>query len=174
MSSEYEAKVNGRDFRVEVRHLDEGGLLVLKVGAETFTLKASLKEDGTWTVNDTKSDHVLKLLRRSGKRVVVDVDGQQREVEWERVRKEETDRKSGPSPKSGKRVSGGVYPPMPGKVTEVRVSVGDKIESGQTVCILEAMKMFNELKAPNSGTVRQINVKPGSPVALGDLLILIE
>jgi biotin carboxyl carrier protein len=63
---------------------------------------------------------------------------------------------------------------MPGKVTEVRVSVGDKIESGQTVCILEAMKMFNELKAPNSGTVRQINVKPGSPVALGDLLILIE
>jgi len=174
MSNEYDAKLDGRDFRVEVRHLDEGGLLVVKVGTETFTLKASLKEDGTWTVNDTRSDHALKLLRRSGKRVVVEVDGQQKEVEWERVRKEETDRKTGPSSKTGKRVSGGVYPPMPGKVTEVRVAVGDKVEPGQTVCILEAMKMFNELKAPNSGTVKQINVKPGSPVALGDLLILIE
>ena len=54
------------------------------------------------------------------------------------------------------------------------VKIGDEVRSGETVCILEAMKMFNELKAPSSGKVREVNIKKGSVVALGDLLVLIE
>ena len=70
-------------------------------------------------------------------------------------------------------MAGGIYPPMPGKITEVRVKVGDAVKSGQTVCILEAMKMFNELKADASGTVREVNVKVGTMVTPTELLVLI-
>ncbi|NHJ12963.1 MAG: acetyl-CoA carboxylase biotin carboxyl carrier protein subunit [Candidatus Thorarchaeota archaeon] len=62
---------------------------------------------------------------------------------------------------------------MPGKITEVHVRVGDKVTSGQTVCILEAMKMFNELRAPSHGTVKEVNIEPGSNVTPDTLLILI-
>ena len=63
---------------------------------------------------------------------------------------------------------------MPGKITEVRVKVGDSVKSGDTVCILEAMKMFNELKAETSGSVKEVNVEVGSMVTTADLLILVE
>ncbi|MCK5151562.1 MAG: hypothetical protein KAQ65_06975 [Candidatus Thorarchaeota archaeon] len=63
---------------------------------------------------------------------------------------------------------------MPGKITEVMVAVGDNVKNGQTVCILEAMKMFNELKASADGIVKEINVEPGSSVTPGDLLVLIK
>jgi biotin carboxyl carrier protein len=75
---------------------------------------------------------------------------------------------------SGKKVAGGVYPPMPGKITEVMVKVGDALKRGDTVCILEAMKMFNELRASSTGTVKEVNVEPGSNVTPNDLLVLVE
>jgi biotin carboxyl carrier protein len=174
MSEEYVAKMDGRDFKIEVRSLNEGGSLTVKIGDETFTMKPSLKDDGTWTVSDTSSDHTVKIVRRAGKSVSLELDGKVRGVDWEHVRKEDAAKKADTPAKSGKRVSGGIYPPMPGKISDVRVKIGDKVESGQTVCILEAMKMFNELKAPLSGTVKEVNVKSGSMVALGDLLVLVE
>ena len=67
-----------------------------------------------------------------------------------------------------------MYPPMPGKIAEVRVRIGDSVSAGDTVCVLEAMKMFNELKAPRDGTVREVNIEPGSSVTPNDLLVLIE
>ncbi|MHA2047564.1 MAG: biotin/lipoyl-containing protein [Candidatus Thorarchaeota archaeon] len=75
---------------------------------------------------------------------------------------------------AGPKVSGGIYPPMPGKITEVRVKVGDSVKSGETVVILEAMKMFNELKAGSSGAVKEVNVEVGVMVTPNDLLVLIE
>jgi pyruvate carboxylase subunit B len=71
-------------------------------------------------------------------------------------------------------VKGGIYPPMPGKITELKVKVGDSVKQGETVCILEAMKMFNELKSGSSGTVKQVNVEVGSMVTPNDLLVLIK
>jgi biotin carboxyl carrier protein len=157
-----------------VRSQSEEGTLIVKVGEESFTLKPSLMKDGTWTVDGDSSHHTVKVLKRTGKNIVMEVDGETREIEWEHVRKDEAAKKTGTATKGGKRVAGGIYPPMPGKISEVRVKVGDKIQSGQTVCILEAMKMFNEMKAPSSGTVKEVNIKPGSLVALGDLLVLVE
>ena len=63
---------------------------------------------------------------------------------------------------------------MPGKITEVQVKVGDTVSAGSTVCILEAMKMFNELKSPSDGIVKEVNVEVGSNVTTSDLLVLIE
>ncbi len=54
------------------------------------------------------------------------------------------------------------------------VSVGDRIEQGQTLCILEAMKLMNELESEVSGVVREISAENGDPVEFGQLLFRIE
>jgi biotin carboxyl carrier protein len=173
LSPEYKAILDECVFDVDVKLLDEGGLLVIRVGDQSFTMKPSQDEEGNWIVNDTAMDYTLKILRRSGKNVTLEINGEERAVEWERVRKQETV-KSAAGAESGPKVSGGIYPPMPGKITEVRVGVGDSVKSGDTVVILEAMKMFNELKAGSSGTVKEVNVETGTMVTPDDLIVLIE
>ena len=57
-----------------------------------------------------------------------------------------------------------VESPMPGKILSVEKKVGDSVEAGQTIMILEAMKMENEIVAPTDGTVASISVKTGDTV----------
>ncbi|MCK4565726.1 MAG: biotin/lipoyl-binding protein [Candidatus Thorarchaeota archaeon] len=174
MSPEYKVTLDEKLFEVEVKMLDEGGVLVVKVGDQSFTTKPILTEDGTWIVNDLATDYTVKILKRAGKAITLEINGEEREIEWERQRKVETVKKTAGAAQGGSRVAGGIYPPMPGKITEVLVNVGDKVKSGDTICILEAMKMFNELKANSSGSVKEINVDVGTMVTTADLLILIE
>lgn len=54
------------------------------------------------------------------------------------------------------------------------VSVGDKIESGQTVCIVEAMKLFNEIESEVSGTIVKVMVENASPVEYDQVLFLVD
>lgn len=75
---------------------------------------------------------------------------------------------------SGSAGSVKVEAPMPGTVLRVNVKVGDTVEEGQAVVILEAMKMENEIAAPKSGTVASINAAQGSAVNTGDLLITLN
>ncbi len=60
---------------------------------------------------------------------------------------------------------------MPGLVVEVRASVGDTVEKGQALVVLEAMKMQNELASPRSGVVESIEVQAGQSVESGALLV---
>jgi len=64
--------------------------------------------------------------------------------------------------------------PMPGKIVEVRVKVGDKVEKGQALVVIEAMKMQNELAAAIDGVVKEVSTQPGAAVESGQKLILIE
>ncbi len=175
MSPEYTLKIDSRSHQVKIERLDEGGVLIVNVGDQSFTLKASQNPDGSWTVNSTDTDYSVRVNSRKGKRYIIEINEEPLEVEWERIRTSDTTTHTGPTQAaSGKRVKGGVYPPMPGKITEVKVNVGDSVSAGDTVCILEAMKMFNELKAPNDGVVKEINIEVGSSVTPNDLLVLIE
>jgi acetyl-CoA/propionyl-CoA carboxylase biotin carboxyl carrier protein len=70
--------------------------------------------------------------------------------------------------------SGNVTVPMQGTVVKILVAVGDAVEVGQTVCVLEAMKMENNVAAERSGTVAEIKVRPGATVAAGDTVMVIE
>ncbi|MGH7332863.1 MAG: biotin/lipoyl-containing protein [Candidatus Rokuibacteriota bacterium] len=67
-----------------------------------------------------------------------------------------------------------VKAPMPGKITHVAVRVGDRVALADTVVIIEAMKMENELKAMVPGTVREIRAEAGQAVNAGDILVVIE
>jgi 3-methylcrotonyl-CoA carboxylase alpha subunit len=69
---------------------------------------------------------------------------------------------------------GEIEAPMPGKVTAVEVAAGDKVEKGQRLLTLEAMKMEHALTAPFDGTVAELSAVPGQQVTEGTLLVKVE
>jgi acetyl-CoA/propionyl-CoA carboxylase biotin carboxyl carrier protein len=70
--------------------------------------------------------------------------------------------------------SGTVAVPMQGTIVKVLVAEGDTVEVGQTVCVLEAMKMENNVNAEKAGTVKEVRVAPGESVGPGDVIAVIE
>ncbi|XP_037613831.1 pyruvate carboxylase, mitochondrial [Sebastes umbrosus] len=77
-------------------------------------------------------------------------------------------------PKAQKSIKGQVGAPMPGKVLEVKVEVGSKVEKGQPLCVLSAMKMETVVNSPVSGTVKAIHVMTDSSLEGDDLILEIE
>ncbi len=83
-----------------------------------------------------------------------------------------------PKPKSAASSGGGgngtITAPMQGTIVKVTVAIGDTVEVGQSVLVLEAMKMENHINAEQGGTVKDIRVNGGDTVSAGDVLIVIE
>ncbi|MFT5726332.1 MAG: biotin carboxyl carrier protein [Desulforhopalus sp.] len=71
-------------------------------------------------------------------------------------------------------VGGAIVAPMPGTILAVEVEVGAVVTKGQTLLVLEAMKMENEIQAPADGTVQELNVSQGLSVNAGDTLIVLS
>jgi biotin carboxyl carrier protein len=67
-----------------------------------------------------------------------------------------------------------IVAPMPGKVVRVLVNVGDRVEVGAGILVVEAMKMQNEMKSPKAGTVAALHVDVGATVNAGDVLAIVE
>ena len=67
-----------------------------------------------------------------------------------------------------------VKSPMPGNILKINVTVGQKVNEGDTLLVLEAMKMENEIAAPKAGTVAQIIVSKGAVVETGAPLVVIS
>jgi biotin carboxyl carrier protein len=72
-------------------------------------------------------------------------------------------------------VTGGtIVAPMPGTVLQVAVNLGDHVTKGQTLLVLEAMKMENEIMAPTDGVVHELNITQGVSVNAGDILVILS
>jgi len=69
--------------------------------------------------------------------------------------------------------SGAVVSPMQGTILSVTVTDGDQIEAGGVICVIEAMKMENEITAPHAATVRSLAIAPGQSVSNGQLICLL-
>jgi acetyl-CoA/propionyl-CoA carboxylase biotin carboxyl carrier protein len=70
--------------------------------------------------------------------------------------------------------SGEVTVPMQGTIVKVLVQVGEPIEAGQPVVVLEAMKMENQIQAERAGTISEIKVSAGDTVGAGDVVVVIS
>lgn len=82
---------------------------------------------------------------------------------------------STPSPKPAvSNIASAVKSPLPGTIMSFAVKVGDTVKAGQTVCVLEAMKMENDVKTVNGGTVKQILVNVGDAILEGTDIMIIE
>ncbi|HZK39964.1 MAG TPA: biotin/lipoyl-containing protein [Atribacterota bacterium] len=110
----------------------------------------------------------------------IKVDGKVYEVEVEEISGEITPVVSAPAPKaSAPKIpvasTGGeeINAPMPGKILQLKVKEGDSVKEGDTLLILEAMKMENEIFANTSGSIKKINVSANDMVDTGDVLLII-
>jgi biotin carboxyl carrier protein len=66
-----------------------------------------------------------------------------------------------------------IVAPMPGKVVRLLVKEGDRVEAGQGLLVVEAMKMQNEIRSPKGGTVERVLAREGQPVNAGDILCVV-
>ncbi|MCU1462870.1 MAG: acetyl/propionyl-CoA carboxylase, alpha subunit, partial [Acidimicrobiales bacterium] len=69
--------------------------------------------------------------------------------------------------------AGNITVPMQGTIVKVLVEVGQEVEVGQPVCVLEAMKMENNISAEKAGQVTEIRVQAGQTVGAGDVVVVI-
>ena len=147
-----------------------------EVRVDGVPLEARLAEvEGTPVRMLTIGDEVHRIIVRPGAsrgRYTLWVDGFRHEVEAldERMRAIRelagaTAGPAGPAP---------LVAPMPGMVVRVQVQVGDKVQPGQGLVVMEAMKMENELRATAAATVKAVIAQPGTAVEKGALLLELE
>jgi oxaloacetate decarboxylase alpha subunit/pyruvate carboxylase subunit B len=77
-------------------------------------------------------------------------------------------------PAAASRGEGGVVAPMPGLVLKIHVHEGDAVNAGQTLLVMEAMKMENAVASAYAGTVARVYVREGDAIAEGDLLVQVS
>ncbi len=109
--------------------------------------------------------------------VSVEIDGQRHDVRiraseapWAEVARRHKARSKGIAGEA----TGAVASPMQGVVLSVAVGVGDAVVAGELICVVEAMKMENELLAHRDGVIAELQVTPGQQVALGDVVCVID
>ena len=165
----YLATLDGAEHELEVEELD-GGRCLIRLGAEQFEVDVRKAGPASFSVLVGGRSFDFELHQEGDQMLVASRDGSSRVSLIDRSRR--------PSSGAGKRreVSGRaeLKAMMPGRVINVLVAVGDQVEAGQGVLIIEAMKMENELKAPKPGKVIEIKVTAGQTVEKGELLLVIE
>jgi biotin carboxyl carrier protein len=112
---------------------------------------------------------VVAYVAQSGDQVYVSIQGE--EFVFSKV--------AGGSRRSGDVVDGGmlargvyeISSPMPGKVVKVNVSQGDRVKKGQSIAVVEAMKMENDLRSPAEAVVDSVNAQAGDQVNAGETIV---
>ena len=82
--------------------------------------------------------------------------------------------KAAPAASSGSAGATAIKAPMPGTIEKVNVNPGDTVSKGDVLCVLEAMKMENDICAPADGVVATVDAKKGATVATDDILVTID
>jgi len=170
-------EVNGRSFNLELRaDKEREGVFVAELDGENIPLEIiELKATsvtlriGDWVgfFEFARSKGKLREVIHANRTYDVKVKTPQQD-ELERLL--EKYRSEGPGPSAEKQVAA----PRPGKILDIYVKVGDEVELGQVVAVLEAMKMENEIGSTIEGKVKEVLVKPGDTVALDQVLIGLE
>jgi biotin carboxyl carrier protein len=111
----------------------------------------------------------------SRRTIEVVVGGWRFELEVEDARRADLRKRATRDPESAAGAGGPleIHAIIPGRVVAVAVAPGDAVAVGQTLLLVEAMKMQNELRAPRDGTVERIAVGVGETIDLGDLLVVL-
>lgn len=162
------ATVDGRTETVRVEGGD--GRYRVTVGARTLDVDVRQPMSGLASLLVDGVSHVADVAPTDGG-ALVDVDGAPYLVEVEDYARHVIRTRGGAG---GGAAGQTIKAALPGKITHVAVTVGDHVERGDTVIVIEAMKMENEFKAAAAGTVTEIRVQPGQAVNTGDVLVLIS
>jgi biotin carboxyl carrier protein len=163
----YVAKIDGREFEIEI--LDENHVIIDNTAYEVDFQSVSGQPVYSLLIDgESFEGHVYPT--DEGWQVLLRGNFYPIEVEDERDRRMRA--------AMGGRVSDtGEFPlkaPMPGLVVSIPVSIGQKVEKGDVLLVLESMKMQNELKSPREGVIKEIRAKAGESVEQKYTLLIIE
>ena len=163
----FEVELDGALSPVEVE--GEAGRYRVRLDGATLEVDARRVGEGFWSLVLGGESIVAEISDEDGVSVVR-VDG-----EIYRIRVEEESRylirtRGGTVAGRGQVLKA----PMPGRVVLIEVAVGQRVQKGDGLVILEAMKMENEFRASGEGTVKEIRVQAGEAVNPGDVLLVIE
>lgn len=132
------------------------------------------------TINDVNEESTVASVTVNGTPYTVEIEGGKASaIKKTQVTAPQSQASAAsPAVSAPKPSAGGsgtkITAPLPGTVISIKVKEGDTISVGQTLVVLEAMKMENNIDALQAGTVKSISVQAGSTVMEGDLLMVIE
>jgi len=179
-----EVIVDGKPFQVEVGECPIGSPFSIKVNNKTreVTLEQEPNYDKGFSIKvNGKSYNVELPSIERNVRFSIKVNRIPFKVEFKSTTVSPRIAITAPSPvsvlvtKTTKALGEGVVAaPMAGKIISIRVKKGDSVKMGSVLCVLEAMKMENEITAPKSGVVEDVKVQEGKAVNEGDILMLIK
>jgi biotin carboxyl carrier protein len=167
----YEIKLEHRTARIDLLNR-AGSKILLEVDDRKYDLDVVMVEKGVYSIlykghsynvelieGNSSKEYIVNTFARSFTTEIIDAESKYRES-----------RKSGMESEGDNNISS----PMPGKVVKVPVVVGEKVASGQTLIVVEAMKMQSEFKAMAERTVKEILVKEGDIVNAHQIMIKLE
>ena len=139
-------RINGEEVEADLHKLNDAGLFLLNHGEEKLELHLATQGNNTY------------MVTADGRQIETQVETDQGKIRQKHI---QTDNKI-------------ITAPIPGVVLEVRVAVGEEVEEGHVVCILESMKMQMVIKSPVTGQVAEISVEPGQNIDKGEVMIRLE
>ncbi len=142
-----------------------------------------MKKEYKYTINGNKYEVAIGDIIEN--EVTVTVNGEEYKVEMEPEAEPEKKVVVRPAAQASSSIeptenssrvntNNAVKAPLPGVITSINVNVGDEVNVGDTLLVLEAMKMANNIEAEKAGKVTAICVKPGQSVMEDDALVVIE
>jgi biotin carboxyl carrier protein len=164
----YVATLAGQPTVVDVTGSD--GRYVVTLGAQVYEVDARLTAPGICSLLVGGASHVADVVERDGIRIV-DVGGETYEILVEEQARWTIRTRGGAAAGAHGQT---LTAPLPGKITHVAVRPGDQVRAGDTLVVIEAMKMENEFKAAAPGTVAEVRVQPGQAVNPGDVLVVVQ
>lgn len=172
--------VNNKPYKVKV--LEKGAnTFLVEVNKKTALVRIKNPSQATTTIEINSRSYRARIDRTKRNRLRVEINGKPFEVQSQPKIGKETVRKKDFKARNSRRLPSSsaiekdaVTAPIAGRVVLLKADIGQKVEKGDCICILEAMKMENEIVAPKAGVVSKIMVSEGTIVNKGDILVAIK
>ena len=180
---EYNVNVGDQTYQITLIRKTEEGVFEAEINGRPLQLSLEAREDHPFTLNIRVEEDKFRIELEKPERnkpFSLRVNGEPFTGQLLEGKKKEPPRlpertttvvedSSKPRLKAGEIIA-----PMAGRIVSVKVKKGDNVRDGDVVCILEAMKMENEITATKTGVVEEVNITEGKPVNERDVLIRIN
>lgn len=166
MAKTYSVLFDGKEFEVEIESLEQGYELRLDGESHRFELLLAKGPLYSFLINGTELLEADVTFRQDKAELNL------RNVPYHLEVFDPRRRAVSQSDSAGGH--GLISAPMPGKIVEMKVKVGDSVQKGQALVVIEAMKMQNELASAIDGVVKEVAVQPGAAVESGQKLVTVE
>ena len=165
-----QAQIDDRTLNVEIKR--EGDRVFARVDDREYELEASQPEPNVYLLKHNGKVHEFYIDKPTSAGLPYTVSSRRGDFDIRPIDPKKLRGSGGTDGEAGGLAE--IKTMMPGKVVRLIASVGDAVEKGDAVLIVEAMKMQNDLKAPKAGVVKEFRVEEGATVAAGDVLAVIE